>query len=173
MCSKNVLNDAIYCDICCSWVHRSCSKLSKKQLALKSHPDYYYYCEHCVQCMPFMQISNEELNYLYYDDIMSNHVHQVYNKFKNNQFEMFSDSSHLDNCDEFYQNKTGQDCKYYLDEEITQAVNDIDGLSIIHFNARSLKANFDSIKNYITRFGTQFKVIAISETWLESCNECR
>ena len=85
---------------------------------------------------------------------------------------MFDESSHLDNCDEFYQNKTGQDCRYYLEEEIAHEINEIDGLSIIHFNARSLKANFDCIKSYITNIGKRFNVIAISETWLESLHEC-
>ena len=82
LCSKNVVNDAIYCDICGFWVHRSCSKLSKKQLDIKSNPDYYYFCPKCAELMPFMHISNEDLDFLNYDESMSDKVYNVHNKFK-------------------------------------------------------------------------------------------
>ena len=91
LCSKNVINDAIHCDICGLWVHRTCSNMTKKQLMLKSNPNYYYYCSHCVQCMPFMQIDDEELCYLNYDDYMNSEVYNIYNTFKDSQFKLFQD----------------------------------------------------------------------------------
>ena len=45
------------------------------------------------------------------------------------------------------------------------------GFSIIHFNARSLNANLDKIKDYINSLNVSFDVIAISETWLDSSNQ--
>ena len=40
-------------------------------------------------------------------------------------------------------------------------------LSIIHFNARSLKKNFHSIAIYLKNCGIKFDIIAISENWVK------
>lgn len=40
--------------------------------------------------------------------------------------------------------------------------------SLIHFNARSLRKNYDAINNFIASLHHSFSVICISETWL--CN---
>ena len=40
-------------------------------------------------------------------------------------------------------------------------------LTLIHFNARSLKANFKKITDYLAELDLQFDIIAISETWAE------
>ena len=61
ICSKNVANDSIQCDICGFWVHRTCAKLTKKQLTQKNNPLNYYYCANCSNGFPFMQIDNDEL----------------------------------------------------------------------------------------------------------------
>ena len=45
------------------------------------------------------------------------------------------------------------------------------GLSMIHFNARSLKANYDFIRDYVYKMKKDVHIIAISETWLESAEE--
>lgn len=41
-------------------------------------------------------------------------------------------------------------------------------ISIIHFNSRSLYANFNNIKEYLRQFNKPFNNIAISETWINS-----
>ena len=41
----------------------------------------------------------------------------------------------------------------------------INGLKIIHFNARSLKSNFEQIRMYLTTLDVSFHIIAISDTW--------
>ncbi len=47
-------------------------------------------------------------------------------------------------------------------------VNTDHKLSIFHFNSRSLYANFQSIKDYLSKFKKPFNIIAITETWLSS-----
>lgn len=39
-------------------------------------------------------------------------------------------------------------------------------MSLIHYNSRSLYANFNSIKEYLKQFTKPFTIIAISETWI-------
>ena len=43
----------------------------------------------------------------------------------------------------------------------------LNGLSFIHFNVRSLKANLQKINDYLQEFHQKFDIIAVSETWAE------
>ena len=54
--------------------------------------------------------------------------------------------------------------KYYTENLFNEL--SLDGFSIIHFNSRSLYANFDQIKENLQSLKHSFQVIAISETWL-------
>ena len=56
-------------------------------------------------------------------------------------------------------------CEYYTDAKFRAEMKCINGLKIIHFNARSLKSNFKQIKMYLTTLDVSFHIIAISETW--------
>jgi len=40
------------------------------------------------------------------------------------------------------------------------------GISIVHFNSRSLYANFEKIRDYLQHNTMQFNIVAISESWL-------
>ncbi|KAL7374674.1 hypothetical protein ABVT39_005135 [Epinephelus coioides] len=53
---------------------------------------------------------------------------------------------------------------YYTDEQYNQTINTDNKLSIIHFNSRSMYANFSNIKDYLCQFIKPFNIIAISET---------
>lgn len=60
-------------------------------------------------------------------------------------------------------------CEYYTEEKVNDELRK-DGtnrFSIIHFNGRSLYANFEHIKDYLSQFTTPFSVIAISESWIK------
>lgn len=59
-----------------------------------------------------------------------------------------------------------KNCCYYTDEQYNKVIKHMGKLSIIHFNSRSLYANFKKIKDYLNTFTEHFDVIAISETWM-------
>ena len=59
------------------------------------------------------------------------------------------------------------ECKYYTDSIFQAESRNIDGFTIIYFNARSLKTNFKYIESYIAELGKDFHVIAIIESWLD------
>ena len=40
-------------------------------------------------------------------------------------------------------------CQHYTDNEFSMKLKNMDGFSIVHFNARSLKINFENIKLYL------------------------
>lgn len=53
------------------------------------------------------------------------------------------------------------------DDQYNKTINTDRKLSIIHFNSRSLYANFLNIKEYLRQFTKTFNIIAISETWID------
>lgn len=59
-------------------------------------------------------------------------------------------------------------CQYYNQEQYNQTFATRETLSIIHFNSRSLYANFNNIKEYLQAFSQPFSVIAVSETWINT-----
>lgn len=59
-------------------------------------------------------------------------------------------------------------CSYYTEYQYNQNINSEGKISIIHFNSRSLYANFINIKNYLLTFSQRFNIIAITETWINS-----
>ena len=74
----------------------------------------------------------------------------------------------LDPVNNLY-NRVLPSCKYYDNLQFNVSTkNNTNGLSIIHFNARSLNANFHSIIHTLQTLNITFDIIAISETWTES-----
>ena len=74
----------------------------------------------------------------------------------------------LDPVNNLY-NRVLPSCKYYVDLQFNVSTkNNTNGLSIIHFNARSLNANFHSIIHTFQTLNITFYIIAISGTWTES-----
>ena len=59
-----------------------------------------------------------------------------------------------------------RNCCYYTERQFKEKFNLKRGISIIHFNSRSLYANFNKIKDYLLHYTMQFNIIAISESWL-------
>lgn len=72
----------------------------------------------------------------------------------------------IDPDNHFFHN-INDNCQYYADEQYNQSIKADGKLSIIHFNSRSMYANFENIKEYLKRFTHPFNIIAISETWIK------
>ena len=73
----------------------------------------------------------------------------------------------IDPDNNFFSN-INDNCCYYTDEQYNQTIKTDNKLSIIHFNSRSMYANFNNIKDYLSQFTNPFKIIAISETWFNA-----
>ncbi len=59
-----------------------------------------------------------------------------------------------------------KECCYYTEEQFNKDIVMDRKLSIIHFNSRSLYANFDHIQDYLMTFKRPFNIIVVSETWI-------
>ena len=58
-----------------------------------------------------------------------------------------------------------KETSYYTDEMLCQTLRNTKGLSIIHFNVRSLNANFRKLDQHLSQLDFQFDIIAVTETW--------
>ena len=72
----------------------------------------------------------------------------------------------------YFYNGLNVDSVYYTEDEfndkIVTKVQAASTFSIIHFNARSMSANFNKLKSVLSSFDFTFDVIAVSETWLNN-----
>jgi len=180
VCFKEVKNDAIQCEICLFWVHRLCAKLSKCELRNKSDPNIYFYCPKCIEIFPFHQLDDDEFTYINSRINISEKLFNVYNKCANLTLQCFDKSGHSESRwdnnidpDSNYYHTYNFECKYYTDNAFQAEAKNIDGLTIMHFNARSLKTNFKFIKNYVKELGKNFHIIAVSESWLDGDSDLK
>lgn len=66
--------------------------------------------------------------------------------------------------DNLFLSSNNINCNYYLEDDYNNIKSE-GKFSIIHFNSRSMYANFNAIKEYLQHFVQPFSIIALSETW--------
>jgi ASC-1-like (ASCH) protein len=81
------------------------------------------------------------------------------------------DLEHETDPDNIFFSSINNNCHYYTGEQFNRSIKTDGKLSIIHFNSRSLYANFTSIRDYVDTFSQPLNIIAISETWLNEDRE--
>ena len=121
-----------------------------------------------------MSITNEEFRNLNSDITGYDNITNLYkscNEFNFDTFEYTSNKdSHYDIVDsgsQFERSKFCNSCEYYNDSEFRVKFDNIQGFSIIHFNCRSARNNFEKIESYLTNLDYLFDVIVLTETWLD------
>ena len=80
-------------------------------------------------------------------------------------YRIFDFEERIDADNNFF-NQFQVNCQHYTDDKFKDIKLPNKGLSIIHFNVRSLSANFSSLSDYLNTLGFHFDIIALSETWL-------
>lgn len=63
-------------------------------------------------------------------------------------------------------NDIEKNCNYYTEEQLN-TISSGNNISIIHFNSRSMYANFNSIQDQLSNYKKPFNIVAISETWVD------
>ena len=59
-----------------------------------------------------------------------------------------------------------RNCKYVTQENFTASVTVKNGISILHVNCRSIKCNFEALRDFLLDLKFECDVIAVSESWL-------
>ena len=135
-------------------------------------------CQACLcVMMPYSCINDDQLCILHSD--INENIYEKWSLCENlNSINLEINNNHDDisfKADENLNNVNSNiECNYYLDDHLnasfsTTQINS--GLSIIHFNCRSLHAHFHELCTFIENTEIKFDVIAVTETWLKP-NEC-
>ena len=162
-CNSEVVSDAIQCDLCQLWTQRVCAKLKKYDINRLSHNDYYYYCPVCKTIFPYTEVNDDEIQFIC-SDIDANadifYYSESCNDLNINSFNVnecrTGDWENTVDPDTNFFNDIKFNCEYYTDAKFRAEMKCISGLKIIHFNARSLKSNFEQIKMYLTTLYYRF-----------------
>ena len=124
---------------------------------------------HCTSCYEIFTFQNISDNEIIYENSSVEVNYDIYksmdncSQFKFNPFKYYNPydfGNDIDPENNFYNNLSK--CQYYTDLQFTEKISKVNGLFFIHFNARSLKKNFQKIKHYILELNLQFYIIAIS-----------
>ena len=170
--------DSILCENsdCNKWIHRKCAGLSKNDIVELEDSLSVYFCPRCKpEILPFHNLSDEDLWCTSND--FTHTPYELYKQCSDLDFKPFNgteDENYFDceiDPDNEYFNKINIDCKYYTDRNFECIIKTCNGISIVHFNCRSIRKNFEAIKEYLLCLPVKFDVIALSETW-ETCNDC-
>ena len=178
-CDHKVVN-YIECSLCYLKYHRRCAELKNNELKEKTNESYWV-CLNCKDIFPFQNVSDEELNHMNFNSESIKNIIEITNECTELNIKTFEIPIHRQNDFEnqidpdfnFYSTDVKKllSCNYYSDCQFTAKIDKYhDGLSFIHFNARSLGANFINITEYLTDLNHSFDIIAISETWLNTGN---
>ena len=183
VCDKICVDGCIFCDSCHSWLHYKCTKLKKSQIISYAKTSKKYFCTLCLeQNIPFSTISTSNLCSLINNDqlVPGNHELDLSQKQVSTSCNLCLEcnpecSSCTDNVCE--NNRRICDacliCSYVLDKcEFNRVYNEYVSkfqnlMSAIHFNARSLSKNLESITNLISDSNINFDIIGITETKLQ------
>ena len=135
-----------------------------------------YVCPNCKHdTLPFSALENDELVCTVQD--ISENSYELYNKCNTYNFEPFisvENENYFDNeidPDKQFFDKVHLDCKYYSDKKFEHCVKNVDGISMIHFNCRSIRKSFDNIVDFLHDLPHDFDIIAFTENW-ENVNDC-
>ena len=99
--------------------------------------------------------------------IYMNNVQSSTLSFNISKFNCCDFENYIDPNNNFF-NSISTHCDYYTVQQFVNSKTIQNGLSFIHFNARSLRSNVDQIKDHVNELNIPFDIITISETWLDS-----
>ena len=169
-CDSPVSTLFLSCSICSNLFHLKCVRVPNNSFREEKLHFSNWFCSQCSCIFPFSQIPDIELKLIQssFDpntpiDIFST-VTDLSDLDFDNEISQENFLSSI-NPDSNLYSKTTKTCKYYSEKHFATKLQNINGLSLIHFNARSLNSNCEKIENYLKLTNHSFDVIAISETW--------
>ena len=154
----------IQCDSCFYWFHGKCEKLTKKEWNQLGCSNLTWNCKACTkEIFPYFNLSDDELLECIMD--LTSDIKELCDKCLSLEKNVIRYSyENLNNSDEI--------SKYITHDKLCSMSHEIqNSLSIIHFNCRSIKRNFDDIECLLHRCNVEFKIICLSETWMTESDD--
>ena len=170
ICFKDISSCALKCSICFSYFHKKCCKQFCNEKDISN-----WLCFDCEKLFPFHDIDDDDFTVTNSSLDLDLNLAHIYKEsldydFKPFEYTEFSSSDfqqEIDPDNNFF-NDIKLNCKYYTESQLKHSISNKNGLSIIHFNCRSLNANFTKIEDCLNEIGKTFDIIAISESWLNN-----
>ena len=165
------------CSLCKNCLHIKCSYVKTTQTLthlLEKDSTFIeeFICQKCLDdTLPFNRLNDLSLLLLMSD--MNETLFELNEKCKSFEEIYHGDVSfnpELDPDNNFYHINKNDLSAYYLDDQFNSKFGDgsfTNGLSIIHFNCRSINAHFVELTHYLDSLTNSFDVIALTETWLQ------
>ena len=179
MCVKKTVKDnqrGIFCDCCSQWVHLKCTCFSTNEYKLFSNSSDSWYCQQCLQAaFPFNHF-DDDLDFLSCIFIQNRCDNPKNPPIRNSaQLQVLSEFAAIDKDIDPDKNLLcfNKNVSYYTEAELNRFVGENKSrnynskMSVLHINARSINKNFDNVMLLINSIKITFKVIAISETWID------
>ena len=176
VCNKKVVSNAIECSLCKTWIHFKCAHIKYTHLKY-FEGDAHWICHSCNINFPYSTLSNQE--FMCEVDSCSLKFSSSYysllekcQEFRLDQNPYDEDKYDYDDsysCNNIY-SSVSKDCKYYTESHFNNQFHAHCGFSLMHLNARSIKKNMLDVVHVLDCFTLKFDVIAVTETWFESCD---
>ena len=82
--------------------------------------------------------------------------------------QLASDVDAIDDHDQSIYNNQNHSSRYITESQMNDFFNfsDLCALNLMHINCRSLKKNFEPVKNFLNFLSVPISVLAVTETWL-------
>ena len=167
------------CSLCNGMFHLNCVPYTSLNDSNEFNLDM---CHHCITSIfPFNHIEENDLfisaaTYRRFNGL--NLSNEIFSSFDSSASHDHFDMSDIDPDIQFYNElpclQNVQNCTYYSESSFQQkckqkTISD-STLSIVHFNIRSARQNLNSAELFLHNLGFEFKIIALTETWLNDTN---
>ena len=176
ICSKKVANNhkAILCDLCNSWAHIKCNKLSTNDYEkFKNDPNLEFTCMQCNHTIfPFMSLNNDQFYTFVKKGVLLNDestlelnlspdqkmfMDRITNQIKSHKFDISDDE-----IDEF---EDTVNCKYYsADDFRKEKFSNSSSFSVLHLNIHSIERHIDELQVVLDQLKFKFDVMCFSES---------
>ena len=183
VCSKLVTGtETLACSTCNHWVHKKCigefNNRTEFQNFLLHYSSKSWDCPACVsEMLPFTFLENDEFLMLLLDIytkptyLNKDNIKNVYIKLKSKEF--FNTNNDKDNEQDKYYNEIDPDFNYFANDTCDYTIDSDDivlqslnNLTMMTFNIRSIKKNFDNFTQLIYRLKSKIHIICLTETWI-------
>ena len=183
MCSKKVTGiETLACSTCSHWVHKKCighfSNRSEYQDFLGYYSSKSWDCPACTsEILPFILLDNDEFKMLLIDIyakplyLNKDNFQKVYSKLNETNFcnttknNDSDNDKYLDNIDPDKNYQVYDTCEYIVDPKMINAKTSKE-LTMMTFNIRSIKKNFNKFLELLCTMKCKIHVICLTETWL-------
>ena len=190
ICTKHVKGESLCCSLCKHWAHRKCIgkfPRSRKNRAIDSfesmnefYRDQDWFCLACLKSIfPFISLADDEFHIACLETFRCINPNMkdtckalinlnVLNQGDNVKFD--EESLHIEGIDLTKNSTVIEDSEYLFDFCDLKIVQEPE-ISVMNFNIRSIKGNFEQFTNILSNSKIVFDVITLTETWLDnSCN---